>query len=199
MTPDPRTLLDTARGLYERGLSPSQVMTEIYGVDLPAEAKLVLRDYIASTAAHVDVQWSILPWDLYSPPSQGAEIPISDLEAARVVQASAIAPRLLLLGVTSFGDSTYSGFAIGYDLDALRTGDTTVYGIRVPITEASRCVQLGSSLLDVLREGVSSYVDALEIDAEEGNRYVGQRDIELARSQLPHLEELVRELGGTVE
>ncbi len=60
---DPRTLVPATRAMYERGFSRSQVLQEIYGVDLPREAVLFLRDFVNDDKP-LRASWFYFPWEL---------------------------------------------------------------------------------------------------------------------------------------
>ncbi len=47
---NPLTLVPAARSLYEAGKTRSEVLTAIYGVDLPAEAELIERYFVVGGA-----------------------------------------------------------------------------------------------------------------------------------------------------
>ena len=67
---DPRTLVPAARALYAAGKTRSEVLTSIYGVDLPREAVLIERDFVTGDKP-LRVLWNTHPWELMIPLDRG--------------------------------------------------------------------------------------------------------------------------------
>ena len=68
---DPRTLVPAARAMYAAGKTRSEVLTAIYGVDLPREAVLIERDYVAGKNKPIRAMWKTHPWELMIPLERG--------------------------------------------------------------------------------------------------------------------------------
>src|SRR4051812_22992980 len=126
---DPRTLVPAARAFYENGWTRSKVLTAIYGVDLPREAMLFLRDFVNDTKP-LQASWNIHPWELMIPLELGGpSLEIGPIECAEEMRAYAAAPHVLVLGTTGYNDAPHGASLIGYDLDELRNGRSTVVGL----------------------------------------------------------------------
>jgi hypothetical protein len=161
---DPKTLVPAARAMYERGFTRSQVLEAIYGVDLPCEAVLFLRDFVNDDKP-LQASWFIHPWELMIPlESGGPSYEIGPLEYEREVRAYGMAPNLLLLGITGYNEAEHGASVIAYDLDELRAGRSTVVGLNhkdeLPESGANFTV-FGPSLVDVYADLITRYRDLI--------------------------------------
>lgn len=161
---DPRTLVPAARAMYERGFSRSQVLQEIYGVDLPREAVLFLRDFVNDDKP-LQASWFIHPWELMIPlESGGPSYEIGSFEYEREVRAYAMAPNVLLLGVTGYNEAEHGASLIAYDLDELRAGRSTVVGLNhkdeLPQSGGNFTV-FAPSLVDLFADLIVRYRDLI--------------------------------------
>lgn len=196
---DPRTLVPTARRLYKEGKSCSEVLTAIYGVDLPREAYLVFRDYVREEKP-LQASWLLHPWELMIPFEQGGPKLEIDPHSVRMeCRAFAQAPQVLLLGNTGYNDATYGASLFGYDLDALRAGRTTIVGLDslrdVPESGAEFQV-FGPSLLDFFHELISRYHGLMNKWIETDVFTYTHDDLEEIADQLRGIEALQREVAG---
>jgi hypothetical protein len=186
----PETLLSAARQLYAEGRSRAEVIVAIYGVDLPAEA---LRFHAAYVAKEVTLSVQLLtnPWQLLSPPPAGATVdPISeDLEPA----AFAAAPSMVPLLVTRYDALDLGEMLLGYDLDALRAGRTTIVGSPWPVDVDGTVPPvevLGDSLLAVLAEILEQHIAQLAEWVAEPRRGYDEHHLDRAEAQLRGIEAL---------
>jgi hypothetical protein len=194
---DPQTLIPAARAMYERGFSRSQVLQEIYGVDLPPEAALFLRDFVNEDKP-LQATWYELPWELMiSPESGGLMYEIGSLECEQISRAYAMAPNLLLLGTTGYNEADHGAALIAYDLDELRAGRSTVMGLPnhrlIPETGGSFVV-FGPSLVDVYADLIVNYRKLTRhwIDIGTGTETI--TDIQEMNSHLESIEAIRKEL-----
>lgn len=158
---DPGTLVPAARAMYEAGKTRSEVLTTIYGVDLPGEAVLIHRDLVRGGKA-VRVRWGVHPWQLMITLDQGGpSFPIGPLGCTDEVRAYAQAPNVLLVGWLCY-PKVPNGFSlIGYDLDEIAAGRSTVVSLppeHRQVPESGAIFRpLGPSLVDVLAEVINDY------------------------------------------
>jgi hypothetical protein len=194
---DPQTLVPAARAMYERGFSRSQVLQEIYGVDLPREAALFLRDFVNEDKP-LQASWYELPWELMIPPESGGLLyELGDLECEQISRAYAMAPNLLLLGTTGYNEAEHGAALIAYDLDELRAGRTTVMGLpnhRLIPESGGSFVVFGPSLVDVYADLIVKYRKLIRhwIDIGTGSETIA--DIQEMTRQLESLEAIRKEL-----
>jgi hypothetical protein len=159
---DPRTLVPAARALYAAGKTRSEVLTSIYGVDLPREAVLIERDFVTGDKP-LRVLWNTHPWELMIPLDRGGpKYVIHPDIAAEEALAYAQAPHVLLLGELNYPyPEVPTGFSMfGYDLNEVSKGRSTVVGVlqqrQVPASGLKFTV-LGPSLLDVFADAIGAY------------------------------------------
>lgn len=165
---EPMTLIPPSAVMYEQGKTSREVMETIFGVDLPPEAYLVLRDLIVQWNS-INVWWRMSPWWLaLSPEVRGHNKHSGEpTQAAEDALVFAWFPNVLLLGARNSAFVADNNAVIGYDLDELRAGRTTIVGWKgswkVPEKKKPYTV-LGSSLLDVLHDGLSSELECAKVD-----------------------------------
>lgn len=190
---EPMSLIPAARAMYEQGYARSDVLTAIYGVDLPAEALLVLRDFVID-AKPLGVSWRITPWELMvRPENRDPEMDLGPHECDEDARAYAQAPHIVLIGRLEYHGVELGSSLIGYDLDELRAGRSTIVGLknvpRLPASPVTFTV-FGPSLLEVLHELVASYL-ALAKRRFESDHH---EDVDSVVEQLDSIEILQREL-----
>lgn len=181
---DPGSLVPAARAMYEQGMTRRQVLETIYGVDLPHEALLFLRDFVHD-AKPLDALWNVHPWELMIPLEEGGpKFQIGPLLSQDEVRAYAQAPHVVILGQTNYHSAPLGSSLIAYDLDEIRAGRSTVVGLRklrdVPESGA-RFEVFGPSLIDVFIDTIKSY---RALFADEDTREAAEKRIATAR----HLE-----------
>jgi hypothetical protein len=190
--------------MYEQGMTRSQVLHTIYGVDLPLESVLFFRDVVRSGSDPPPLEgaWRTLPWELMVPLEVGGPtFDLSPQEVASEIRAYAQAPHVLLLGTTGYNHARHGASLIGYDLDELRAGRTTVVGIHhsyeIPASSADFAV-LGTSLVDVYHELISRYCVQIRdsLAASRGSPFDHEELDELGE-QLAFVEKLRREIAET--
>jgi hypothetical protein len=193
---DPRTLVPAARAMYEAGKTRSEVLTAIYGVDLPREAVLIERDYVAGKKKPIRAMWKTHPWELMIPLERGGpQFMLGSLEYDSDRHAFAQAPHVLLVAWLCYARVPTGFSLIGYDLREVAAGRSTVVGLlppderQVPESGATFTV-LGSSLIDVFADVISSYLASWG-DLESRDAAEERRD---AKRELAGIEALRREL-----
>lgn len=173
----PQSLIPWARRLYEQGKAREQVVREIYGVDFPAEVYL-LRD---TDGPDLPLDWLNQAWWIMTPLEQGGpKVVVSPNEDQYLINAYAQAPHVALLMVLWEDDAIHGDSIIGYDLDELRAGRSTVVGLLdqtdVPESGAEFKV-FGPSLLQVLHEWLTNQHEMLAWRlTRESNRGCGSID-----------------------
>jgi hypothetical protein len=184
--------------MYAQGKTRSQVLEAIYGVDLPRESLLLLRDF-AYEDEGLAVAWRFHPWELMVPPAEADRqaLQINDYQAAEDALAYELASNVLMLGRLSYSADNVrvGGSLFGYDLDELRAGRSTVVGLlkKPGISREDRTFTVfGPSVVDVLVETVSSYLAFSEHLASRDRH----EDPSPVREQLALVTALQRELSG---
>jgi hypothetical protein len=189
---DPMSLVPAARAMYEQGKTRGQVLEAIYGVDLPREAML-LRDFARREKA-LEALWGVHPWELMIPLEQGGpKFVIGSFALRNEVRAYAQAPHVVLLATLGYREAPFGSSLVGYDLEEVRAGRSTIVGLRrlrdVPETGAKFEV-VGPSLMDVFVEAIRCSRAAFD-DKETREAFEVRRDCNL---DLARLEALRREL-----
>ncbi|MGW1598251.1 hypothetical protein [Streptomyces sp. NPDC002343] len=180
-----------ARALYTRGLGPREVVRECYGVDFPeeffvlAEAGPVSLDLMAT--------FTRLPWRLAVPPDRGspADLPGSSEDTERKIFARDPDLVPLLLGVNT--NLSHGGEMHCYSLAELRNGRTTVFGVWKDVAPHNEVVRCGDSLLAVLHEHHTQYVQWLEEQAWDPSNV---RTDPVDEETLAEVRELPRVIDG---
>lgn len=196
---DPRTLVPAARAMYERGFTRSQVLEAIYGVDLPREATLFLRDFVHDDKP-LGATWFTHPWDLMIPLEQGGpSFKIGPIESEREARLYSMAPNLLLLGITGYNEAKRGASLIAYDLDELRAGRSTVVGLnkkrKLPEIGANFIV-FGPSLVDLYAELIANYRDLIRRWIEMGVGGETVAEIDEMTGHLESVEAIRKELAS---
>jgi len=200
---DYESLTPWARQLYQEGKSTADVMRELYGVDLPAEAYAFDR----ACAGGLDLPLLRLmhPWELLAAAPEDAAADLSDVDedwsSGQETNALARWPQFLPLMQLRADDATHGGHVIGYDLDELAAGKATIWGFPGEVPEARReLAVLGPSLLAVLHAWLADHHRMLEVQrSSPANRGFGSltnEDVEQAADQLYAIEVLQREVAA---
>ena len=192
----PRTLVPAARAMYEAGKTRSEVLTEIYGVDLPRETALIHRDLIRGDRC-VRVMWGVHPWQLMIALDDGGpSFALGPLGYIDEVRAYAQAPNVLLVGWLCYPNVPNGFSLIGYDLDQIAAGHPTVVSLpqehrQVPEAGA-RFTPFGPSLVDVLADVIKDY-HASWSDRENAASW---EERTAAKQELAAVEAIRHELGA---
>jgi hypothetical protein len=184
--------------MYQRGFTRSQVLEAIYGVDLPREAALFLRDF-ARDDKPLQGSWNTHPWELMIPLEQGGpSFKIGPIECTEEARSYAMAPNLVLLGSTGYNEAEHGASLIAYDLDELRAGRSTVVGLpnkrELPESGGSFIV-FGPSLVDVYAHLIVRYRDLIRKWIAMGVGGETVAEIDEMTSHLASVEALRQELA----
>jgi hypothetical protein len=189
----PETLLAAARALYAEGKERHQVVSAVYGVDLPEEAVRLHRAQV-DDGLDLTVRMLTNPWQLLEPPDEDAgDRGVGPLSTRLEPAAFAQAPSMIPLLVTLYPGVAGGEALLGYDIDELRAGRTTIVGTRWPVDVHGTVRPVdrrGPSLLDVLAaivEGHCAHVERLVRDARSGHE---EEELEAAQAQLRAIEAL---------
>ena len=158
---DPKSLVPAARAMYEVGKTTSEVLRAIYGVDLPQEAYAIRRAYVDGDHT-IHMTFTTNPWELMIPLEEGGPaFEIGPLSSEDEARAYARAPHVLPVGFIHYFRIENGFVQLGYDLEALAAGKSTVVGI---VTDQSRFPDdqdfnvIGDSLLDVFGDFMRRYL-----------------------------------------
>jgi hypothetical protein len=194
---DPRTLVPAARAMYERGFTRSQVLEAIYGVDLPPEATVFLRDFVHDDKP-LSASWFAHPWELMIPLDQGGpSFKIGPIECEREARVFAMAPNLLLLGITGYNDAKHGASLIAYDLEELRAGRSTIVGLKKKKLSESGAnfTVFAPSLVDLFTDLIVRYRDLIRKWIAMGVGGETVAEIDEMTSHLASVEALRQELA----
>jgi hypothetical protein len=194
------SLVPWARRLFAEGKSVGEVMRAIYGVDLPAEVYVLDRAYPKRLWLPLDQTFH--PWELFVLAEPGREVRGED-PWAREQEENAFAqnPNFLPLLRTGESDAEYGYYVLGYDIEELRNGKTTILGHQgdIPATGAEFEV-IGTSLLDVLHTWMSDHLRMIKHQFESPmNRGAGsleKKDVDEVVGMLRGIEELQKEAAS---
>ena len=186
-----------AQALYDRGLTPEEVLLECYEVDFPEEFFAVAGERLANT--HLLVTYTNQPWKLGVPPSKGGPPPsatdLTDGVERRIfARDTDLVPLMQLMG----SGITSRSPVICYRLTALQEGSTAVFGIARTAAPRDEIVRVGDSLLAVLETHHNERLRHMEWTMRQPwNEGFGAEDeravIEVA-SLLERVEKLRRDL-----
>lgn len=191
-----------ARGLYESGSGPREVLRECYGVAFPEELFAVVDAGLWSL--DLLAYFTNQPWQLAIPPDRGGPAdlpdPMADVESLLLVRDPDLMPLLQIPAAQAGEDDSI----VCYRLSELRAGRPTVFCLaaeaylttEVREGEAVRC---GESMLTVLYKEHAASLRSLEEEWNSpwnvGAGSVSGDEVAAARASL----ELVEELRRTAE
>ncbi|MBB4702460.1 hypothetical protein [Sphaerisporangium siamense] len=155
-------MAELGRALYTEGLTSQEVVHECYGVAFPQEF-FVLAE-ADPRSLELMAHFTRLPWQLAVPLDRGGPHtrpgPLDDIERKVFARDPDLVP--LFLGVNT--DLTHGGGVRCYSLAELGAGRTTVFGIWKDVEPHNQVTRSGDSLLAVLHEHHTQYVEWLEED-----------------------------------
>jgi len=151
------SLVPWARQLFREGKSVDEVIRVIYGVRLPAE--FFVFDRAVPSRLPLPVLHTYHPWELLKLADPAASVRGPDRWARRQEEhAFAHNPSFLPLMQLGASEATHGGYTIGYDVEELRRGKSTIFGHRGDIPAGGpRLEMLGTSLLAVLHDWMSDH------------------------------------------
>ncbi|WP_154814500.1 hypothetical protein [Actinophytocola xinjiangensis] len=185
-----------ARALHENGLTTGQVLRECYGVPFPREL-IVIADADPYTLRLLSM-WTNQPWRLTTPPSRGGPAAEPDTNDPMERHFRAFDPDLLpLLFLIRPGiDVTDDELVVCYRLTELAAGRSTIYGAPMEPTDPDQVVRRADSLLAMLHQHHTAYLDELEEELAKSYRleadYVDEDEIEEIRRRIRQLEDFQR-------
>jgi hypothetical protein len=175
------------------------VLQAIYGVDLPREAVLFLRDFVNDDKP-LQASWTIHPWELMIPlESGGPSYEIGPIECEHEARVYALAPNLLLLGTTGYNEAEHGSSLIAYDLDELRAGRCTVVGLnhmRTLPENGAKFTVFGPSLVDVYADLVARYRDLIRSWIAKGVGGETIAEVQEMNNHLASIEAIRQELAS---
>lgn len=173
-----------------QGRPIQQLVEEVYGADLPAELHEFHRRWPREEELPVDRFFH--PWALLSVGSSAAaSLELSEhyaaVEAAEVVSH----PDFLPLMSLQASEAVHDGYVIGYSLEHLRRGSTTIFG-HPGDASAQSLEELGPSLIAVLLEWMTDYhrMEKWQYEAPENRRTASDWSLRNAEQWLKELEKL---------
>jgi hypothetical protein len=192
-------LVPFARRLYAEGKTANDVMRAVYGVDLPAEAYAFWKAF-SSGKLELPLDWMHHPWELISAADPAYQDDPGRWQRKQQALALSQVPRFLPLMKLADDDAIHDDYIIGYDLDELRAGRTTIFGHLDDFPESGvKLVRLGDSLLGVLHEWMADHrrrLDAkLKSPANRGFGSIEDSDVEKVDEKLRHIEVLQKAPG----
>lgn len=190
--------MPAARAMYERGFSRSQVLEAIYGVDLPREAALFLRDFVNDDKP-LQASWFYFPWELMIPLESGGPTYDPGPEACqKEARKYAIAPNLLFLGTTGYNEAKHGASLIAYDLDELRAGRSTIVGVdkKLDLEFGAEFAVFAPSLVDLFSDLIVRYRDLIRKWIAMGVGGETVAEIDEMTSHLASIEAIRRELAA---
>jgi hypothetical protein len=196
----PEQLKPWARDAYREGKTFHHVITAVYGVDLPLEAYVFHQS--RPRDPELPVEFLFLPWrliDLASPKHEDEEP--SPWAAEQEEHALAQDPDFLPLMKLEAYEARHDGWIIGYSLNELRQGRTTILGHDEDIPESGATFQrIGDSLFSVLHEWATDHLrmtkERFQSPVNRGAGSLDPKDVERADGILRSVEEMQRKLAA---
>ena len=195
------SIVPWARRLLLEGCSISEVMRAIYSVDLPAEAYAFQQAW--SGGLQLDLNTVVHPWVLIALAEAPAQEVYIDDQWARRQEERAWRqwPGFLPLLQLGDEDAVHGGCLLGYDIDSLAEGKTTIWGIDGDFPEAPVEFRvLGNSLLTVLREWQSDCLRMIKYQFSSESNFgagsVDEDDVERVAGGLRAIDALQRTATG---
>jgi len=186
--------------MYQQGRTRHQILESIYGVEFPTETVLILRDFVSGEKP-LGVSWRIHPWELMvRPEDRDPEMDLGPIQCEEEIRIYAEAPNVVLVARLDYHGVDLGSSLIGYDLDELRVGRSTVIGLKgVPRLPRApfkfTFTVFGPSVLDVVHELVSNYL----ADTRRRAEHDPHEDPEPIERQLARVVALQRELAGEID
>lgn len=198
---DPSSLVPFARHLCETGKSPEEIVREIYNVDFPDEFYLFEKWCIVGNL-DLSLQWLHHPWELIvSLERGGPSEKVDPWSEEQEKNAFSQAPHVVLLMELYASDAIYGDYFIGYDLNELSEGRTTIVGHEDDIPEnGAKFEIIGSSMLEVLHAWMSDHYRMVQAQYNKpSNRGAGslrKKNVEEVAEQLRGIEAMQTELAS---
>ncbi len=180
----------------QQGKSIHEIVAAIYGVDLPLEAYSFYR--FRPRDPELPIELLFFPWrliDLVNPRHENDVASPWAMEQER--NALEAAPDFLPLMKLEAYEARHDGWIIGYSLEELRRGRTTVIGHNEDIPAASTNFQrVGESLLSVLYEWAIDHQrmtkERFDSPDNRGAGSIEPEDVERAKDILKAIEKVQR-------
>lgn len=174
-------------------------MTAAYGADLPLEAYVFYRSRPRNP--ELPIEFLYMPWRLVdlASPKHGEDDEPSPWAEEQEAHALAQDPDFLPLMKLEAYEARHDGWIIGYSLQELSQGRTTILGHNEDIPESgARFERVGDSLLSVLHEWATDHLRMTEgrfkSPANRGAGSLGPEDAERAAGILKAIEMIQSEL-----
>jgi hypothetical protein len=191
-------LLAWAKKAHEEGKSVHDIVTAVYGVDLPPEACVFYKSRPRDPEFPADLVF--FPWELLrlTGPQYEDDTPDPwsvEQETHALAQNADFLPLMKLVAF----EARHDGYVIGYSISALREGKTTILGHNedIPANGAS-FEQLGDSLLFVLHEWATDHLrmvnEQFKSPSNRGFGSLDNSDVERAAGILKSVEKMQRKL-----
>lgn len=137
-----------ARSLYERGLTPEQVLRECYGTDCPRELFVICEN--EPVRLSLPVNFTNQPWKLAVPLARGGPRPTSDSMEGFERKIFDRDPDLIPLALFLDSHAVHGGSLICYRLTELAAGRSAVFSIRRSLSDGDGIRPAGDSFLSAL-------------------------------------------------
>lgn len=199
----PERLSSWAEEAYQQGWSTSEVMTAVYGADLPLEAYAFYRSRPRNPELPIellDMPWRLL--DLASSKHNDEEA--SPWQTEQEANALAQDPDFLPLMKLEAYEARLDGWIIDYSLRELSQGKATVLGHNEDIPESGAAFErIGESLLAVLHEWATDHLRIIEerfkSPSNRGAGSLGPEDVERAANIFTAIEKIQHKLLETTK
>lgn len=195
------SLVPWARRLYAEGKSPGDVMRAIYGVDLPTEAYAFWHVFEGGKL-DLPVDRMLHPWELIAVQDPARPDEDAPWEREHEERAFAQVPRFMPLMQLAADVPRYDECIIGYDLDELGAGRTTIFGHQGDLPESGAVLErLGDSLLGVLHDWMSERLRMLteqyKLPSNRGFGSISRENIDEVAKKVHAIEALQRKVAGS--
>jgi hypothetical protein len=192
-------LLAWAKEAHAEGKSVHDIVTAVYGVDLPPEAYVFYKSRPRDPELPADLVF--FPWELLRLTGLKYEDDTPDPWSIEQ-ETHALAQNIDFLPLMKLGafEARHDGYVIGYSISALREGKTTILGHNEDIPESGASFeQLGDSLLSVLYEWATDHLrmvnEQFKSPSNRGFGSLDNSDVERAAGILKSVETMQRKLA----
>lgn len=192
-------LLAWAKEAHEDGRSVHDIVTAVYGVDLPSEAYVFFQSRPRAPELPIDLVF--FPWELLrlTDPQYEDDTPDPwsvEQEAHALAQNADFLPLMKLVA----SEARHDGYVIGYSLSALLEGKTAILGHNEDIPASGAAFErLGDSLLSVLHEWATDHLrmvnEQFKSPSNRGFGSLDHSDVERAAGILASVEAMQRTLA----
>ncbi|MEU6951997.1 hypothetical protein [Streptomyces sp. NPDC045714] len=186
-----------ARSLYERGLTPGQVLHACYDVHFPRELFAVAESDPVKLSLPVD--FTNQPWKLAVPLPRGGPRPHPDSMESFEHTIYDRDPDLVPLALFIDSSALHGGCLVCYRLTELSAGRSTVFAVRRSLSPGDQVRPVAESFLSAMHAHLEDihhqWETRLELDSNYGNGSIDEASVNEAQGWVDRVAAIQRRVA----